>query len=174
MTTCERLLLLTPKTTYRADDFLSAADRLGVEVVVGIDRCHALVERDAAPSARPTIAIDFRRVDESLALVLDLHRQAPILGVVALDDQTTILAATVAAAIGLPHNSPKGARAARDKLELRSTLSAASVWQPRFASIDVSIDADHAAKLAAEAVGFPCVVKPRSLSASRGVIRATH
>src|SRR4029079_14068373 len=54
--------------------------------------------------------------------------------------------------------------ATRDKAAMRRALADAGVPQPEFAVFD---DPDHV-----PAVGFPCVVKPVALSASRGVIRA--
>jgi biotin carboxylase len=58
--------------------------------------------------------------------------------------------------------------ATRNKVTMRETLAAAGVPQPRFASVGPGEDV---AEVAA-GVGFPCVIKPPSLSASRGVIRA--
>jgi hypothetical protein len=51
-----RVLLLMPATTYRAGDFIHAALRLGVEVVVGSDQRQTLEE--AAPGG--TLTLDFR------------------------------------------------------------------------------------------------------------------
>jgi hypothetical protein len=39
-----RILLLLPTGTYRASDFLAAAARLGVDVVVGSEQPQALAE----------------------------------------------------------------------------------------------------------------------------------
>ena len=39
-----RVLLLLPTETYRAKDFLAAAERVGVEVVVGCERRPALAD----------------------------------------------------------------------------------------------------------------------------------
>jgi len=50
-----RIALLMPTTTYRADDFLAAADAVGVEVVLGSDRCHVLDGLGAVPMARERI-----------------------------------------------------------------------------------------------------------------------
>ena len=46
-----RLLLLTTTRSYRMDDFRAAAERLGVEIVVGLDLPDALAEQwpDALP-----------------------------------------------------------------------------------------------------------------------------
>ena len=38
------VVLLLPKSGYRNDDFLAAAQRLGVEVIQATDVCHRLAE----------------------------------------------------------------------------------------------------------------------------------
>ncbi len=58
--------------------------------------------------------------------------------------------------------------ATRDKAALRRALAAAGVAQPRYR---VAGAGDDVGRMATE-VGLPCVVKPVSLSASRGVMRA--
>ena len=86
-----------------------------------------------------------------------------------VDDATVVAAAAIAEALGLRTVSSVAATAAsRDKLQTRRRLHAASVPQPRFGTI--ALDDDPAR--AAARVEFPCVLKPLSLSASRGVIRA--
>jgi biotin carboxylase len=79
-----------------------------------------------------------------------------------------VLAATVAAAMGLPHNPVDAVRAATDKSAQRQRWAAAGVPQPSFRLVP----AGDCVRQAAEAVGFPCVVKAVSLSASQGVLRA--
>ncbi|MFM8304006.1 MAG: ATP-grasp domain-containing protein, partial [Actinomycetota bacterium] len=94
----------------------------------------------------------------------DLDGRGPVDAVVAVDDQGVVLAARTAQILGLPHNPPEAAARTRDKRALRHALGAAEVPQPRWAEID---DVDRVPD-----VGFPCVVKPASLSGSQGVIRA--
>jgi biotin carboxylase len=79
-----------------------------------------------------------------------------------------VLAAIVAAAMGLPHNPVDAVRAATDKAAQRQRWAAAGVAQPSFRLVP----AGDRVRQAAEAVGFPCVVKAVSLSASQGVLRA--
>ena len=58
--------------------------------------------------------------------------------------------------------------ATRDKLRMRELLAAGGMAQPAFRAAG-----DEAAAVrAADALGHPCVVKPRTLSASTGVLRA--
>lgn len=156
----ERVLLLVPTGTYRAADFVAAAATLGVEVVVGSERRQALADRmgDRAvvvPLADPQAAV---------AVIETLHGRAPVDAIVALDDQGVLVASLAAERLGLPHNPSAGVAATRDKAAMRDALAAAGVPQPRFASFS---DPEHVPDL-----GFPCVIKPVGLSASRGVIRA--
>jgi hypothetical protein len=46
-----RVMLLIPSASYRAPDFMEAAARLGVEVVVGTDRRSPLPGGSHAPPA---------------------------------------------------------------------------------------------------------------------------
>lgn len=85
-----------------------------------------------------------------------------------VDDDTAILAATIAQALGLPGNPLAATIAARDKHDQRELLAAAGVPAPGFTLHRI---ADDPVRVAAAAL-YPCVLKPLRLSASRGVIRA--
>ena len=164
-----RLLLLLPKTTYRADDFLAAADRMGVDVTLGSDRCHQLEDLGAVALSRDSVVLDFLDPVDAARRVVEHAKAKAIDGIVATDDATTEIAARAAAALGLPHNPPEAARASRDKLALRERLAAAGVPQARFRVLPV--DGGVPRDIGRDP-GFPCVLKPRALSASRGVMRA--
>jgi biotin carboxylase len=88
--------------------------------------------------------------------------------VVGVDDVTSVAAAAIANVLGLTANAVTAVRAARDKHGLRTILHAAAVRQPRSRLVWLKDDP----AVTARAVSYPCVVKPRTLSASRGVIRA--
>ncbi len=81
-----------------------------------------------------------------------------------------VLAATVAARMGLPHNPVDAVLAATSKAAQRQRWAAVGLPQPSFRIVPAA----HSVRPAAEAVGFPCVVKAVSLSASQGVLRADH
>src|SRR3990170_7449177 len=74
--------------------------------------------------------------------------------------------ALAAERLGLAHNPSEAAAAARDKAAMRRAFAAAGLPQPEYRIAGPRADV---AILAAE-VGSPCVVKPLSLSASRGAI----
>ncbi len=154
-----RVLLIIPTTSYRATDFFAAAEALGVEVTVAAEEPLPLIEPERF------IAIDCEHPDEAAQAIVDLATATPIDAIVPVDDAGVVIAALAGQKLGLPHNSPASAAATRDKALMRQLLAAAEVDQPGFAVVD----GDPAA--AAAKIGFPLVTKPRSLSASRGVIK---
>jgi biotin carboxylase len=160
----DRLLLLLPTTTYRTQAFLDAARKLGVEIVCASERPNVFEER--APDN--LLTLDFGDPAGAAAEIAELHRTRPLRAVVAVDDTTTVVASAIAARLGLKANSVASAAAARDKLEMRRRLRAAAVPQPRYWPVALEDDPARAARQ----VVLPCVLKPLSLSASRGVIRA--
>ncbi|MEO6775858.1 MAG: ATP-grasp domain-containing protein [Kofleriaceae bacterium] len=168
-----RVLLVTTATSYNAAAFLEAAARLDVEVVLASDRCHQLDDLFAFPPA--SLVIDLAAPQAAVeVIVAESRREAdrPIVAAISAGGESAALVATMAArALGLPHNAIEAVEAARDKRRMRELLAAAGVSQPRFAGTDLDEPSGRvAARIRAE-LGFPCVIKPRLLSASRGVIR---
>ena len=157
------LVLVMSTRTYRAGAFMDAARRAGAAVTVASERAQALSPMN--PSGHLTLDLaDPAAVDAIAAF----GRERRIAAVVAADDDGVVLAARASAALGLPHHAPAAVAAAIDKRLSREVFRAAGLPAPGFEA--VPLDADPAA--AAARVGFPCVVKPLTLSASRGVIRA--
>jgi biotin carboxylase len=159
-----RILILLPSATYRAADFLAAARRLGVEVVVASEEAQAL----AGSMGDRALQLPLDQPEKAAQAIVELAGRSPLDAVVAVDDQGVLVAALAAGALGLPHNPTPAVAATRDKAASRAAMAAAGLSQPRWRLAPP--DADVAA-LASE-VGLPCVVKPVSLAASRGVIRA--
>ncbi len=155
-------VLILPSSTYRAADFLAAAQTLHADVVVATEGSQAL----AGQMGDRLVRIDCRRPEWSADRVARLEG---IDAVVPVDDQGVEVAALAAARLGLAHNPPDAVAATRDKSAMRRRFAAAGVAQPAFRV--AGGPEDDAATVAAE-LGFPVVVKPVSLSASRGVIRA--
>ena len=165
-----RILLLLPTRTYRATDFLEAALKLDVEVVVASEE----MATTADLSPRQSLVLDIATPTVATQTILEFADTYPITAIVGVDDDTTLLATTASAALGLPHNPVASAKATRDKYRLRDTLSANGVSVPAYQRFSISEDVvEIAKKLGTDVpVNFPCVIKPLSLSASRGVIRA--
>jgi biotin carboxylase len=156
------VLLLIPARTYRAADFLLAANRLGLDLVIGSDGALPL-------GGHPVIQVSTGDLHGSADQIM--ARSGPVSAVVAADTPMLALAAVVAARMGLPANPVEAVTGAGDKAAQRRCWAAASLAQPAFRVMPADA-AEHSVRQAAAGVGFPCVVKAVSLSASQGVLRA--
>jgi biotin carboxylase len=162
-----RVLLLSTTTGYQLRSFNDAAEQLGIELVFATDRCQQLDDpwRDRA------IPVRFHEEDSSIEAIVADARRTPFRGVLAVGDRPAILAARVAARLGLPGHAPDAAAAASNKLETRRRLAAARLAVPPYFTLPAGVGGG--ARAAADArIEFPCVLKPLGLSGSRGVIRA--
>ena len=159
----ERVLLLLPTSTYRTRDFLDAAERLGVEVVVGSE------ERSTLESFQPDrlLTLDFLDPAGAAARAREFHERYPLDAVVPVDEETSVAAAAIAASLGLPHNSPEAATRARLKHRTREALAASGIPHPSFTVARTGDDPS----LLARGLTYPLVLKPVFLSGSRGVVR---
>jgi biotin carboxylase len=160
--TAPRVLLLVPARTYRAADFLIAASRMGLDLVVGSDGALPL-------GGRPVVPVSPGDAERSADRIM--ASTGPVAAVVAADTPMLILAAVIAGRMGLPHNPVDAVTAACDKAAQRRRWTAAQVAQPAFRVVPAAATEDTLRQAAAE-VGAPCVVKATSLSASQGVLRA--
>jgi biotin carboxylase len=161
-----RLLLLASKLGYQTRSFAEAAKRLGVDVVIGSDRCHQLDD----PWSDGAVPLHFDQPEQAAAQLLDALRSRSVQGILALGDRQTATAACAAQALGLRYNSPESVENCRSKLRQREVLLAAGLPVPQFASFR----AGEPIEAVLGRVSFPCVVKPLRLSASQGVIRANN
>lgn len=160
----KRVLLLLPTTGYRNNDFLAAANALGVEIVAAANYCHRL-----APSwgLAPIMALHFDQPQQAVETVLrGIHGKLD--AVLAVDDAGVELAALLAERLGLPGNPAAAVRRVRDKLGFRRFLKAHEFRCPGFHPLPTGDDP----RTLIPSLTFPVVVKARRLSGSRGVIRA--
>lgn len=89
-------------------------------------------------------------------------------GLLTWDEVLLEATSDAAGLLGLPHMSPAAARNCRDKLSTRRLLHKAGLSPVRFAHVQ-----GHAQALReAGAIGYPVVLKPRSLAGSAGVVVA--
>lgn len=160
----DRLLLLIKTESYKAADFVKAAKKLGVELVVGSDQADLL----AGLASENTLEVDFFSVEESGRKIEEFHRRRPLGGVVAAEEEGTVLAARAGALLGLKGNPEESVASARNKFVTREIMAAAGLKGPWFRRYALSEDPVSVAREAP----YPCVLKPIALSASRGVIRA--
>jgi biotin carboxylase len=160
----KRLLLLVPTSTYRTEDFMDAAGRVDVELVVASERDSTM----AAHFPDSLLTLPFASPDEAADRARKFAQEWPIDAVVAVDDPAVLAGAAIAQALGCRANPVAAVGATRNKLVMRELLARAGVPAPRFTSVAVSADPVAAAR----DIEYPCVLKPLALSASRGVIRA--
>ena len=158
------MLLLLPTTTYRTEAFVAAASRLGVDVTVASEQPNTLTRLN--PSA--LLTLNFKEPQAAAQRVVEFSTSHSIDAVVPVDSQVVVVGAAISAALGLRNNSVESVTAAQDKRCMRQRFRQAGVPCPQFTLC--SLDEDLAAL--AGRVDFPCVVKPISLAASQGVIRA--
>lgn len=144
---------------------MEAAERLGIEVVQGIDMAPELVDYWKVP-----LGLQFDEPDKAVAAIVEYVRQHPVQAILALDDSATVIATQAGEQLGLSHNSSEAAVAARNKSTMRHLLAAYGVRSPKFQQYGID---DNPAQIG-EKISYPCVVKPLLLSGSRGVIRADN
>ncbi|MDB4968814.1 MAG: Biotin carboxylase-like protein [Myxococcales bacterium] len=168
-----RVLVLSSTTSYRTDDFMRAAAKLGVEAVLGTNRCHELAELWPREAFGGSVPIEFRQEADAADLIVHEAATRPFDAIIATDDPTADIAARAAERLGLRGNSVGAAHTARNKRLMREAVARAGVPCPRFAAF---AEGDDPARVVAELRDagwqFPVVVKPLLCSASRGVMRA--
>lgn len=160
LNTMPRVVVVLPSTTYRAGDFVKAAESLGVDLVVASEQPPPFDMGDAY------LQIDCSDPERAAEAVATLGDDVPLDGVVAADDGGVMVAALTGTNLGLAANSPEAAAATRNKIAMRHLLADAEVPQPEFR---VAGGDDEPASLAGE-LGYPLVIKPPDRSASQGVI----
>jgi hypothetical protein len=167
-----RVLLLATTTGYQTRAFGEAAARLGVELVFATDRCAVLDD----PWQDDAIPIRFHEEDASVAAIIRAAGTRPIDGMLVVGDRPTVIAARVAEALGLPWHPVAGATVARHKLLTRERLRDAGLPGPWFLPFALcplpSALLSQPSALSSQPFTYPCVIKPVSLSGSRGVMRA--
>ena len=149
--------------TYRASAYMAAAEEMGVRVTVGTDRPDLLAELNPGGS----ITLDYSQPEAGAGLIESFAKEFPIDAVAPVDDDTLILGAMAAEALGLPYHPVEASRTTRSKYELRKVLSEEGLPSPSFRLVSAQEEPE---KIAAS-IPYPCVLKPTFLAASRGVIR---
>lgn len=162
----KNLLLLIPSTSYRADYFLQAAERLNLNVVVACDQ-HQTLEKTVSGKL---LTLDFHNLEQSTEKVLSFAEQYPIAAVVPTEEEATLLAVALSKALSLPHNQMDAVAATRDKHLLRERLIAAGIPTPSFQIYSCVNTFEETTP----EINYPLVLKPTFLSGSQGVIRANN
>ena len=159
-----RVLLLLPTTTYRTKAFVDAALKLDVDVVAASEQPSTLANKN--PGA--LLTLNFSDPELAAQQAREFAAQFPIDAVIPVDEDTAVVAASVAHALQLEHNPVEATIIAKNKHRMREILSRAGVQVPRYWHFSL----DEVPRDVATRVTYPCVVKPVFLSTSRGVMRA--
>jgi len=166
MTPTKRILLFATKLGYQTRSFQAAADKLRVQIAYVTDRCGRLDD----PWNDHALAVHFELPEGAAGRVLEAQRGHAVDGVLAVGDRPTIAAAYVARRLGLAHNHPASVEASRSKVRMREVLRDAGVQVPWFRGVKL----EPLPEPSLLDIRYPCVLKPLSLSASQGVVRANN
>jgi biotin carboxylase len=159
-----RLMLLYTTTGYEAREFIRTAQQLGVETVLGSDRCDVLDD----PWEDDAVPLRFERPQEAARRIVDVAGQQPVAAILPVGDTPLLSAAKASRELGLLHNPPDAVLSSHNKYLMRQRLQATFAQVPAFMCFPMQTDP----RLVQHEVPYPCVVKPLALSASRGVMRA--
>jgi predicted ATP-grasp superfamily ATP-dependent carboligase len=168
MTQSKRVLVFAGKLGYQTRSFAAAAQKLGIELAFVTDRCHQLDD----PWGDRAIAVHFESPELAAYTVLEEVRRGEqrLDGILALGDRPAVAAAYVARGLGLTYNHPAAVEACRSKLRMREVFRDAGLRSPWFRTVALQ----PAPEPSLLGISYPCVLKPISLSASTGVIRANN
>ena len=145
-TSQQRLLLLCTTTGYQARSFVEAAEKLGLAVVFGTDRCHVLAD----PWQDGALPLRFEDPEAGAGRIVEYARAHPVAALVWIGDRPTPTAARACRALGLVSHPPGAADACRDKYRSRERLREAGLNVPGFSRFP--LDADPGRLLASGAV----------------------
>src|SRR5713101_6163816 len=161
-----RLLLFTAKLGYQTRSFEDAAHKLAVQLVYVTDRCHQLED----PWGDQAIAVPFETPEVAAYTVMEALRGQDVSGILALGDRPAAAAAYAARGLGVRYNHPGAVEACRSKLRMKEVFRDAGLNVPWFRNLPI----DPAPEPVLLRISYPCVLKPLSLSASQGVVRANN
>src|ERR1700732_290567 len=164
----KRVLIFAGKLGYQTRSFDAAAQKLGVALAFVTDRCHQLDD----PWGDRAIAVHFESPEVAAYTVLEEVRNSDerVDGILALGDRPAVAAAYEARGLGLSYSHPLAVEACRSKLRMREVFRDAGLRVPWFRAVSLRPSPEPALL----GISYPCVLKPVSLSASTGVIRANN
>jgi biotin carboxylase len=157
-------MLLFTTTGYEAREFVQAAQQLGVDTILGSDRCHVLDD----PWQDGALPLRFERPQEAAQRIVDYAHSQPLDAILPIGDAPVLTAALANQALHFQHHAPRAVAASRNKFRMRQLLRDAGLRVPWFACFPMQADP----RVLQHEVPYPCVLKPLALSASRGVMRA--
>ena len=162
----KRLLVLCTTTGYQTCAFIEAAQKLGLSITFGTDRCHVLDD----PWQDGALPLRFEDPEASAQRICDFAASHPLDVIVSIGDRPTSTGARACHKLGLRGHPPEATDICRDKYRSRERLRDAGLSVPAFKRFP--LHSNPRPVVASGEITFPCVLKPLALSGSRGVIRA--
>lgn len=159
----KRVILLATTTGYQLRSFGDAARAAGATLMLATDRCDQLDD----PWSDHAIPVRFDVERDAIAAAVAACTRARPDAILAVGDRPAVLAAHLAAALGLEGNPVAAATRSRNKLQAREAFRDAGLPTPAFEAVSLHDDPVPLARRA----GYPAVLKPLALSGSRGVMR---
>ncbi|MFJ7166376.1 pyridoxal-phosphate dependent enzyme [Streptomyces globosus] len=158
------LLFVEANTSGTGVQALSTAAGLGLTAVLLTSNPDRYA--GAAETGCRIVVCDTNDASALRRTIQERFRREEIAGITTTSDFYVPAVAGLAEWLGLPGNDEAAANRCRNKAELRRTLEAAGVPQPRFAVVTDAARAEEAVA----SVGLPCVVKPADDSGSNDVL----
>lgn len=159
------VLLIAPHNSYRIHAYIEAAQRLDIALVIASQSEFSLVSAVANG-----IQIDFSDTALSLRRIVNAHQQHQFSAAIASDDGSVVLTALVGKTLGLSVNAEDSVLLTRRKDLARLRLKQHGQPIPDFRVINISLPLlEQLSEL-----DYPVVVKPVSMSGSKGVIKANN
>ena len=162
----KRVLLFASKLGYQTRAFNTIAEKLGVELLFVTDRCNRLED----PWNDRAISVHFENAEVAARAAIQSLDGRAIDAVLALGDRPTPAAAYAAKALGLQFHPPVSVEACRNKKRMREVFRSAGLPVPWFQTVSLH----PVPEPSLIGISYPCVLKPLSLSASQGVVRANN
>ena len=159
-----RALLIAPDRSYRTGAFVLAAQKLGIELVVASFGEACLASRSGG------LALNRESGAEALDAISRAVAENPFAAILASDDETVALAGAAAERNGLPGNPAHAIKALTSKIHFRRFCQSNDTQGPGF----IALDSKSLDQGVPSGIHYPCVAKPATLSASRGVIRCDN
>jgi hypothetical protein len=128
--------------------------------------CHQLED----PWDDRAIAVHFENPEVAAYTVMESLRGQDVDGILALGDRPAVAACYAARGLGISYNHPAAVEACRNKLRMREIFRDAGLRVPWFRNFPLHPTPEPSLL----GISYPCVLKPLSLSASQGVVRANN
>lgn len=158
------LLLIAQSKSYRISPYLKAALALNLQTLLVSNSRYSLVSEVAQG-----VTVNFSDPLQAQHIILEAIVDLDIKCVLATDDSCVSLSNQIAQHLGLTYNKPSATILTHRKDLARNAAKTFGCNSPEYQIINL-----QEATAYSDSINYPVVVKPLSLSASKGVIRANN